>query len=83
MQNPFSEMTFLENVKLTVIFIYEVIRGYLLAILHRFKRPKSMAGKTVVITGGASGIGKEVAQMFSNLGAKIALLDINEVNFIA
>jgi NAD(P)-dependent dehydrogenase (short-subunit alcohol dehydrogenase family) len=39
--------------------------------------PKSMAGKVVAVTGAASGIGREVARVFSEAGASVAALDIN------
>uniref|UniRef100_A0A158Q6V5 Dehydrogenase/reductase SDR family member 8 n=1 Tax=Elaeophora elaphi TaxID=1147741 RepID=A0A158Q6V5_9BILA len=40
---------------------------------------KSVNGRTVVITGGASGIGKRLAELFAiRLGAKVAILDINQ-----
>jgi len=39
---------------------------------------KSVQGQVVVITGGAGAIGKATGQMFANLGAKVALLDVNE-----
>lgn len=42
------------------------------------KNPLSIEGKTVVITGGASGIGRQCAIDFSNVGANLVLLDINE-----
>ncbi|MCL2915516.1 SDR family oxidoreductase [Shewanella corallii] len=35
------------------------------------------SGKTVLITGAASGFGKAAAQAFANSGARLALLDIN------
>lgn len=42
---------------------------------------KSVNGRTVVITGGASGIGKRLAELFATrLGAKVAILDINQVS---
>nr|CDP99457.1 BMA-DHS-29, isoform a [Brugia malayi] len=40
---------------------------------------KSVNGRTVVITGGASGIGKRLAELLAiRFGAKVAILDINE-----
>lgn len=42
------------------------------------KNPLSIKGKTIVITGGASGIGRQCAIDFSNAGANLVLLDINE-----
>jgi len=70
--------TWLEVAQAVVVFLPTVLFGYFMSIVDIFtKRPKSMVGKIVVITGGASGIGREVAQMFANIGAKIALLDIN------
>lgn len=40
--------------------------------------PLTIEGKTIVITGGASGIGRQCAIDFSNAGANIVLFDINE-----
>lgn len=40
--------------------------------------PLSIAGKNIVITGAASGIGRQCAIDFSNAGANLILLDINE-----
>lgn len=42
------------------------------------KNPMSMEGKTIIITGAASGIGKECARLMHELGAKLLLLDMNE-----
>ncbi|VDK80180.1 unnamed protein product [Litomosoides sigmodontis] len=40
---------------------------------------KCVNGRTVVITGGASGIGKRLAELFAiRLGAKVAILDVNQ-----
>ena len=38
--------------------------------------PYSLAGKTILVTGGAGGIGSEVARACSKLGARIILTDI-------
>ena len=40
--------------------------------------PFSLEGKTILITGAASGIGRETALQCANLGAKLILLDLNE-----
>lgn len=40
--------------------------------------PMSLYDKTIIITGAASGIGKETAKLLHSLGAKLLLLDINE-----
>ena len=40
--------------------------------------PLTIEGKTIVITGAASGIGRQCAVDFSNAGANLVLLDINE-----
>lgn len=40
--------------------------------------PYTLEGKTILITGGAGGIGSEVARVCSKLGARIILTDIRE-----
>lgn len=40
--------------------------------------PMSLENKTIIITGAASGIGRETAKLLHSLGAKLLLLDINE-----
>ena len=40
--------------------------------------PMSLDGKTIILTGAASGIGRETALLLHNLGAKLLLLDLNE-----
>ena len=47
------------------------------------KNPLTIEGKTIVITGGASGIGRQCAIDFSNAGANLVLLDINEEQLVA
>ena len=38
----------------------------------------SLEGKTVVVTGGASGIGEAIVRKFVGEGARVAFIDINE-----
>lgn len=40
--------------------------------------PMSLEGKTIIVTGAASGIGRETARLLHDLGAKLLLLDLNE-----
>lgn len=42
------------------------------------KNPFSLEGKTVLITGAASGIGKATALQCAEMGAEVVLLDLNE-----
>jgi NAD(P)-dependent dehydrogenase (short-subunit alcohol dehydrogenase family) len=37
-----------------------------------------LAGSTAIVTGGASGLGATTAKLFSEGGARVALLDLNE-----
>lgn len=45
--------------------------GYLFNLLYRWLRKKSVVGEHVFITGGASGIGKNMAFRFAKLGARV------------
>lgn len=40
----------------------------------------SLQGKTAVITGGGSGIGKSIALLFARQGAKVAILELDQEN---
>ncbi len=40
--------------------------------------PMSLDGKTIIVTGAASGIGRETANLLHDLGAKLLLVDLNE-----
>ena len=41
---------------------------------------KSFAGKLVLVTGAGHGIGRHIAKRFSEIGARLVLLDINKVS---
>ena len=43
-----------------------------------FANYPSLAGKTVFVTGGASGIGAEIVQAFSAQGARVGFLDMDQ-----
>jgi len=45
--------------------------------MERLETGLSLAGKHSVVTGGASGIGKAIGQLFSAAGARVTLLDLN------
>ena len=42
------------------------------------KNPFSIEGKTILITGAASGIGRATAIQCAEMGAKVLLVDLNE-----
>src|SRR5688572_31366647 len=42
------------------------------------KTPDYFAGKTIIITGAASGIGRETALIFAREGANVVCADVNE-----
>ena len=45
--------------------------------------PFSLEGKTILVTGAASGIGRATAVQCANMGAKIILVDINKSGLVA
>jgi rhamnulose-1-phosphate aldolase/alcohol dehydrogenase len=48
------------------------------AKLQRMPRPKSLAGRIAIVTGGAGGIGSATARRFLDQGACVVLADIDE-----
>lgn len=59
--------------KIIFIMAKEIVRNVLP------KAKKDLQGETVLITGSAQGVGKQLALDFSKLGARVVLWDINEV----
>jgi hypothetical protein len=55
------------------IALYKAVGGS-----EAFSTPKSIEGKVILVTGSATGIGKELAFLLAKQGAELVLLDINE-----
>jgi D-xylose 1-dehydrogenase len=49
----------------------------------QFANYPSLAGKTVLVTGGASGIGAEIVRAFAAQGSKVGFLDLDEASSAA
>ena len=49
---------------------------------QQFARFPSLSGKTVFMTGGASGIGAEIVKAFSGQGAKVGFLDLDQTRSV-
>jgi NAD(P)-dependent dehydrogenase (short-subunit alcohol dehydrogenase family) len=47
---------------------------------HAFARYPSLNGKTIFITGGASGIGAEIVRAFAEQGAKVGFVDLDRTS---
>ncbi|XP_063418305.1 17-beta-hydroxysteroid dehydrogenase 13-like [Mytilus trossulus] len=64
------------------IFFPRLFYYYIDALISAFipAKPKSIAGKIVLVTGAGHGIGKEIALELARKGAKLVLWDVNKAN---
>lgn len=64
------------------IFFPRLFYYYIDAVISAFipAKPKSIAGKIVLVTGAGHGIGKEIALELARKGAKLVLWDVNKAN---
>lgn len=65
---------------LIIKIIFILLKETLRKVLPKWK--KDLSRETVLITGSAQGLGRQLALDAANLGAKIVLWDINEVRNI-
>lgn len=68
-----------------IVLGFFIFWGFILysAYFYVAYRPKSVANKVVLITGGGSGIGRLMAIKFAALGAKVVLWDMNRAGLEA
>lgn len=73
---------FVRSVVQLAQLIHKIILIYVCTCANIFKTPKrkNIANQNVLITGGAHGLGRELAFRFAREGANIVLVDINETN---
>lgn len=62
------------------IYTVVVIVSFYIIAKMLFKKAKDIQNQVVLITGGANGLGKEIALQLSKLGCKIAIADLDIMN---
>jgi hypothetical protein len=74
---PTSDPVFIGSVAyavlLTALFVLKIVNQ---RVAHGIPRAVDFASEVVVVTGGASGLGLAIAQMYAMRGASVAVLDV-------
>lgn len=75
-------MSLAEDLLDLCLLLLRIVWAYL-EVVYRFFVPhpyKNVKEQVIVITGSGHGLGREMALLFTKLGAKLALLDVNKVS---
>ena len=74
----FSKVSLSEQQHMLILLAIFWLTVIWFAYFYFAYRPRSVKGETILITGGGSGIGRNMAKRFSKMGAKIVLWDMNQ-----
>lgn len=64
--------------QLFLVLILETLENFV--GLFKFKKPKDISGQTALVTGGANGLGREIAFRLAQEGCNIVIADLNIKN---
>ena len=70
-------VSFAYALSLTILFFLSTLNNRL---AHGIPRQVDLAEEVIVITGGASGLGRMIADFYAMRGATVAVLDVQDVN---
>lgn len=78
LENLNGLLKFIANwIKGSTIALYYLIKAILLFFVPKCLRFKDVSNEIVLITGGASGLGRLMAKKFAKLGATVVIWDLN------